>query len=166
MNAASSPRTRNIIGAGVFWAVAIALSFITSPTSDQPTWVWVVRIVTIILGLGWLVWLSRHEKSLKDRGTPVKNDTIAVDLWTVAHTMAGVVMGAWALPLPLVLILTIVWEFFEGYGGGIGKDESLDNRIVDVVVAVMGWIVLAGITTAGTGTEMPWLLPAVQSLVR
>jgi hypothetical protein len=75
-------------------------------------------------------------------------------------------MGAWALPLPLVLILTIVWEFFEGYGGGIGKDESLDNRIVDVVVAVMGWIVLAGITTAGTGTEMPWLLPAVQSLVR
>lgn len=78
--------------------------------------------------------------------------------------MAGVVMGAWGIPLPLVVIFTIGWEFFEKYGGGIGSNESLDNRIVDVVVALIGWIVFAGITTQSIG--IPWLLPAVQSLVR
>lgn len=162
----NTPTTRNKVGAAVFWLVAITLSALTSPTDAQPTWVWIVRFVTPALGIGWLVWLILHERSLKNRGLPVNNDTVAVDLWTVAHTMAGVVMGAWAIPLPLVVVFTVVWEFFENYGHGIGNDESLDNRIVDVVVALMGWIVFAGITTAGTGTEMPWLLPAVQSIIR
>jgi len=163
---ANRPTTRNIVGAITFWAVAITLSFLTSPTSDQPGWVWAVRVGVIVLGVAWVVWLILHERSLTRQGLPLNNDTIAVDLWTIAHTMAGVVLGAWGIPLPLVVIFTIGWEFFERYGHGIGNDESLDNRLVDVAVAWIGWIVFVGITTAGTGTEIPWLLPAVQSIIR
>jgi hypothetical protein len=161
---AHGPSTRNKLMALGFWIVAVTLTVFTAPVEEQPSWIWVVRVVTPVLGIGWLIWLGRHERSLNDRHLPVHNDTIAVDLWTIAHTMAGVVMGAWGIPLPLVVLFTIGWEFFEKYGGGIGSDESLDNRIVDVVVALIGWIVLAGITTQSIG--MPWLLPAVQSLIR
>lgn len=159
------PTRSNILIAVGFWVVAITLSVLTSPVKDQSGWVWILRFVVIALGVGWVVWLIRHEHSLTERGLPLNNDTVAVDLWTIAHTMAGVVLGAWGIPFVLVFIFTIGWEFFERFGGGIGSDESLDNRIVDVVAAWMGWITFAGITTAGTGEGLPWL-PVIHSLLR
>jgi hypothetical protein len=166
LDAAAGPSAGTIAATVVFWVIAIVLGFLTSPTSDQPTSVWVIRVVTIVVGIGYVVWLILRERAQNRRGTPVERDHSAVDLWTIAHTMAGVVMGAWALPFPLVIIYTVAWEFFEKYTRGIGDEERLDNRIVDVVVAVMGWIAFAGITTAGTTTDIPWLLPAVQSIIR
>lgn len=161
--AANGPSAGTIALTVLFWVVAIVIGFLTAPTSDQPTSVWVIRVVTIVVGIGYVVWLILRERS---RPADPNRDTRAVDLWTIAHTMAGVVMGAWALPFSLVLIYTVAWEFFEKYTRGIGDEERLDNRIVDVVVALMGWITFAGITTAGTTTDIPWLLPAVQSIIR
>ncbi len=162
---ANHPSNSNILIAAAFWVIAITLSVLTSPIKDQPTWVWFVRVGVIVAGVAWVVWLIGHERDLTRQGLPLNNDTVAVDLWTVAHTMAGVVLGAWGIPFVLVFVFTIGWEFFERFGGGIGSDESLDNRIVDVVVAWMGWIVFAALTIMGTGEGLPWL-PVIHSLLR
>ncbi len=163
---AGSTSTRKAVLGVVIWLVAGTLSGLTAPIEDQPTLVWVIRIASMVLGVTWVVWLSWHERSLKQRGLPLNNDTMAVDLWTVAHTMIGVVLGSWGVPFPLVVVFTIGWEFYERYGGGIGSDESITNRFVDIAVAWIGWIVFAGITTTIALVEMPWLLPVTQSIIR
>jgi hypothetical protein len=70
--------------------------------------------------------------------------------------MAGVVMGAWTVPAPFVVIFTIAWEFFEYFVPGFGDQEIFANRVVDVLVAWAGWFVVAGIIAAATQTPMPW----------
>src|SRR5690349_1088975 len=101
---ANHPTRGNILFAVGFWVVAITLSVLTSPVKEQSSWVWVLRFVVIALGVGWVVWLIYHERSLTERGLPLNNDTVAVDLWTIAHTMAGIVLGAWGIPFVLVFI--------------------------------------------------------------
>ena len=102
---------------------------------------------------------------LRER-THRSTDDTAFDLWTIAHTTAGLVMGIWGMPLPLVVVFTIAWEFFEKYVPGFGDKEIFANRVVDIAVALVGWIVVAGLVALITQTLMPWLLPSQQSLVR
>lgn len=165
-SAASGPSTGGIIGAIAFWVVAILLSLVTTPVQDVEGWVWALRIILIVLGVGLAVGLILRERSREKRGLPMDRDSSAFDLWTIAHTMAGLVMGAWSIPFPLVVVFTIAWEIFEWQVPGFGETEITSNRIVDIAVAWVGWIIVAGIIALSTQTPMPWLLPATTSLVR
>lgn len=70
-----------------------------------------------------------------------------IDFWTVNHTLAGIVIAGTViflnLPLWLSLIilfvLTISWEIYETVKN---IHESEANRIIDVIVAIIGFIVM------------------------
>jgi len=52
---------------------------------------------------------------------------------------------------------------------GFGDKEVFSNRVVDILVAIVGWLVVAGIVSLGTSDPniaIPWLAPADQSLIR
>ena len=163
--AADGPSSSGIIGAIVFWVVAIILSFFTAATQDQPGWVWALRIILMVGGVGFAIFLIFRERTQRRAGNS-DSDNSPFDLWTIAHTTAGLVMGAWGVPFPLVVVFTIAWEFFEKYVPGFGDGEIFSNRIVDIAVAWVGWIIVAGIVAGSTQTDMPWLLPLVTSLIR
>src|SRR5690242_3174340 len=92
----AGPTTGGIIGAVIFWVVAIVLVLLTT-TFSVPGWVWAVRILSVLIGVGIAVGLILREKYRRGQGLPTDTDKTAFDLWTIAHTMAGVVMGAWAV---------------------------------------------------------------------
>lgn len=166
MTADGGPSAGAIVGAIVFWVVAIFLAFVTAPLQDVPGLVWVFRILLIIGGVILTVALIVRERSRTARGLPVDRDNTAFDLWTIAHTTVGLVMGAWGVPFPLVVVFTIAWEIFEWQVPGFGDTEIFSNRVVDIAVAWVGWIIVAGLIALITQIEMPWLLPSVLSLVR
>ena len=163
--AAAGPSTGGIIGAIAFWVVAIVLSFITAATENQPSGVWALRVVLMVAGVGYVIFLIIREAAQRRAGNS-DSDNSPFDLWTIAHTTAGLVMGAWGVPFPLVVVFTIAWEFFEKYVPGFGDGEIFSNRIVDIAVAWVGWIVVAGIVALSTQTDMPWLLPLTTSIIR
>src|SRR5215208_4331583 len=55
--AAASPSTWGVVGAIALWVVAIALSFITAATQDQPGGVWALRVVLMVAGVGYTIYL-------------------------------------------------------------------------------------------------------------
>ncbi len=83
----------------------------------------------------------------------------AVDRWTIVHTGAGVVFGAWYLPVWAVLLFTLFWEFFELHVKGFGDREIIQNRVVDVAVALFGWWLVVSVVMATTvpGAHFPLL---------
>jgi hypothetical protein len=110
-----------------------------------------------------------RERENRRSGKGASRDDTAFDLWTIAHTMAGLVMGAWGVPFPLVVIFTVAWEFFEKYVPGFGDKEVFSNRVIDILVAWLGWAAVAWLVSAMTDTPniaIPWLVPAAQSLLR
>ena len=117
--AAASPSTGGVVGAIVFWVVAIALSFITAAVQDQPAGVWALRVALMLGGVGYTIFLIIREAGQRRAGNS-DSDNSPFDLWTIAHTTAGLVMGAWGVPFPLVVVFTIAWEFFEKYVPGFG----------------------------------------------
>ena len=153
----AGPTTGGIIGAVVFWVVAIALVLLTTKF-DVPGWVWALRILSVLIGVGIAVGLILREKYRRGQGLPPDTDKSAFDLWTIAHTMAGVVMGTWAVPFPLVALFTIAWEFFEYFVPGFGDQEIFMNRVVDILVAWAGWFALAGIIALATSTSLPFAI--------
>jgi|GEM_PF-1163234 len=66
-----------------------------------------------------------------------------LDLWTVVHLFAGLMVGIGGLFLNISfwksfvigVIVFSVWEFFEHLRG---ITESLENRVIDVVIALIG----------------------------
>ena len=104
--------------------------------------------------------LIAREKSREHRGLPLNRDAQPFDLWTIAHTTLGLVMGAWGVLGLFVVIFTIGWEIFEWKVPGFGETESPLNRVVDVGVAVGGWLIVAGLIALLTHTSIPWLLPS------
>jgi hypothetical protein len=142
----------------VFWSIAILLSFLTTPLGDVAAWIWALRLIAIAAGVAIAIVLIARDKDIQRDSTPF-------DYWTIAHTMAGVVMGAWSIPFPLVVIFTIAWEIFEYVVPGFGDTEIFSNRVVDIAVAWAGWIIVAGAVALSTHASMPWLLPG-HSVVR
>jgi len=160
------PTAAGIAGAVAFWVAAIGVALLTTSLTNQPGWVWALRVITMVAGVGVAIFLIVREKARAGDGLPPDRDSTAFDLWTIAHTTAGLVMGAWALPGPLVLLYTIGWEVFEFNVPGFGDKEIMLNRVVDVAVACVGWLVVAGLVAIATGQQMPWLLPTQDSLLR
>jgi hypothetical protein len=74
----------------------------------------------------------------------------------------------WGIPFPVVAVITVLWEVFEYVFHGIGEGESFDNRVVDVGIAWVGWILFAGGVSLLDPNKrpMPWLAPARESWAR
>ena len=164
--AVEEPSKRGIVGAFVFWGVAGLLALVTIPISGLPGWLWVFRGVMLIVGAGVVYGSLKRASDRRRRGLDKDRVPGIFDAWTIVHTTAGLVMGAWGVPFPLVALLTIGWEFYEYVVPGFGDTEIVANRATDVVVAWVGWIIVAGIVALITQTALPWLLPSAQSLLR
>ncbi|HEX9436160.1 MAG TPA: hypothetical protein VGA16_03250 [Candidatus Limnocylindria bacterium] len=124
---------RDVVSAGVRWAV---------------TGAWV--LVTVALGLYDFFGVGSRG------GAGEGIDVRPVDRWTIAHTGAGLVFGVWFLPFVVVLPLVVLWEVFESLPTGFGQGEIITNRLVDIGVALVGWIAVTAIAAGLTGASIPW----------
>lgn len=125
---------------------------------------WVVTIAwvlyTVILGIydflmgGGSMRAARLEKAARG-----EIDTVAFDRWTISHGGAGLVFGIWYMPLLWVAILVVVWEFFEFFVPGFGEKEIILNRLVDIGIALVLWLVVVLIVMAATGAAFPLAAP-------
>jgi hypothetical protein len=107
--------------------------------------------IAITLGLGIYDFIAAKDSASRD-DTPF-------DRWTISHGGAGIVFGLWYLPLVFVLILTIAWEFFEKFVPGFGDREIILNRVVDVGIATILWLVVVVITMLVSGSPFPLVEP-------
>lgn len=74
-----------------------------------------------------------------------------VDVWSINHTLGGILsflfIALTGIPLiigfPIVIALAGIWEYYEYFKG---IEETLPNRIIDILIAgvaffVMHWII-------------------------
>jgi hypothetical protein len=91
-------------------------------------------------------------------GQPPKWDRQLADpWWTTIHTLTGVVLGLWLTPLLIVVALTALWELLEIIVPGFGDEEINGNRLVDNLVAWIGWVVAAGMSALVSSQPLPFL---------
>lgn len=159
------------VGLVVFWVVSAFLALVTAPVANQHGNIWVMRVLAIIVGILLTLALVAREKNeryqKRMRGEPVTGaENAPFDWWTIGHAYAGVLLGIWGVPLPLVAVLTIAWEFFEWKVPGFGECEGIWNRVVDVGIAWVLWLLVTFLVSQLEPTPIPWLVPDVQSLVR
>ena len=64
--------------------------------------------------------------------------------------------GVWFIPLIFVVPLVVLWEVFEALPTGFGQGEIIANRLVDIGLALVGWLLITGIAAVITGAPMPW----------
>jgi hypothetical protein len=113
------------------------------------------------LGLRWAItgpWMvlvlifGIIDKVSKDAGNV---DATPLDRWTIVHTLAGVVFGFWFVPIIWVVILVFFWECFEFSVAGFGDKEVIMNRVVDMGVAIGGWLIVVIAFMAIKGASFP-----------
>ncbi|MBI2325544.1 MAG: hypothetical protein HYU87_11375 [Chloroflexi bacterium] len=122
-----------IVSAEVRWAVTIA---------------WIV--ITVALGIYDFMGVAHAPAG--------SIDVRPVDRWTIPHAGAGLVFGVWFLPFVVVLPLVALWEVFEWLPTGFGQTEIIQNRLVDIGVALVGWFLVTLVASIVTGTQMPWVI--------
>jgi hypothetical protein len=84
---------------------------------------------------------------LVKKSDPGSIDSKPIDRWSIVHCGAGVVMGLYAVPFLVVVLLTVLWELFEMLVPGFGDTEIAANRITDLTLAWAGWFVFRLIVT-------------------
>ena len=71
-----------------------------------------------------------------------------IDLWTIPHIMAGIILAGlinlfgvhfW-LNIIISTLIMIGWEFFELYA--LDVHEQFTNKIMDVVTGIFGFLVM------------------------
>lgn len=70
---------------------------------------------------------------------PIMNkiDEQLFDIWTISHIFDGWI-SAYFLPFTWMLVANISWEILEIYTK-LGDQESIGNRIIDVIFWIAGW---------------------------
>lgn len=129
------------------WSVVII--WITQGQVFNEVLKWIVTGVFILATLALGAYDFLIKKSSKGR------DSKPFDPWTIIHTFAGVVFGFWYVPLVYVLITVIWWEAFEFSVKGFGEKEVILNRVVDIGVATLAWLVVVIIGLTITGADFP-----------
>eukprot|EP01083_Nonionella_stella_P154155 496360_1 len=148
-------------------------------TGSTITWQTVVSLTLFFLGVSWLLVLYvewqhvMYHWSVKlgialvyvglggylivteliGQSGEFEADTTCADIWSVVHFLAG---PFFALLLPhwwMCLVVTL-WEVLESYTTGLGDEEILCNRIVDIVVAIIGWWIIVLIFIC---KYIPWI---------
>ncbi|MBI1258152.1 MAG: hypothetical protein GC204_11835 [Chloroflexi bacterium] len=163
--ARETPSKAGVIGAFVFWGVAGVLSLLTIAVTQLAGWEWGLRLLMVIVGASVVYVSLRRASDRRHRGLDDDRTPTIFDPWTIVHTTAGLVMGAWGIPFPLVALFTVGWEVYEYLVPGFGDTELAANRATDVIVAWVGWLIVAAIVAAVSHTPIPWL-PPQQSIVR
>mmetsp|Transcript_37754 Transcript_37754/g.60491 ORF Transcript_37754/g.60491 Transcript_37754/m.60491 type:complete len:247 (-) Transcript_37754:48-788(-) len=111
---------------------------------------WVkVGIVVIYCGFGAYMIIV----DLIGQAGKWETDTTCADIWTVIHFLAGPFFAI-LLPHWWMCLVVTAWEVLEYYTTGLGDHEIMCNRVVDIVVAIIGWwiVVLIFITK-----YIPWI---------
>jgi len=147
--------------AGLFVVGAGVLIYSTTETArGEPPWHSITRYA-VTVGLCVLVvarLIMEGTVSKPPAGQPPKWDKQLVDpWWTTIHTLSGVVLGLWLTPLLVTVALTIGWELLEVCVPGYGDEEINGNRLIDNLVAWIGWIIAAGISAWVSGQPFPIL---------
>ena len=95
-----------------------------------------------------------------------------IDLWTIPHILAGVLLGGYlhwsglsfASNLTITTLLVISWEFFELYFLGI--HEHFTNSLTDIIVALVGFAVMyVFMVKYPMETVIPYLLALTASYI-
>lgn len=133
------------------WSVTIILMTKGNVYELEPRWIVTGIFIAGALGLGLYDFIINK--------TTEGRDTIPFDLWTIIHTLAGIVFGLWYVPLIWVLVTVFWWEFFEFSVKGFGEKEAIINRAVDVGVAVVGWLVVVIVGMIIKGSAFPLANP-------
>eukprot|EP00483_Globobulimina_turgida_P004086 UN04094 len=99
---------------------------------------WVkISIVLIYIALGLYLAIT----DLIGQSGEFKTDATCADVWTIVHFLAGpffaILLPHWWMALTVSL-----WEVLEAYTTGLGDEEILCNKILDVVVAIVGWWII------------------------
>lgn len=160
---------------GVPWASAIGFAVVVlvflglSLATFDPrvsTVTWVIRITGTVAWVVFALLLGYRDIVAKKGDGPQDIDRVAFDRWSWVHATAGCMFGLWGVPLLLVAVITIAWEFFEKYVPGFGENEILANRIVDVLGAWIGWTVVAVVIALIESDQVPFLWPLADAWVR
>jgi hypothetical protein len=145
----------------VFIAGGVVLVWLThiAPVAP-PGWYATVRIVFVsaLFAVVALRLILEGTVSKPSPGSPPQWDRKLADpWWTSIHTFTGITLGVWLTPWLVVAILTLAWEFLEICVPGFGDEEISGNRLVDILVAWVGWLVAAAIIGALVDTAIPFL---------
>lgn len=122
---------------------------------DQLSWLWRgIFVGVFVLATAVAVVFSEWIK------LSTSTDKGPFDLYSLSHGSAGLLFGAWFLPLWWVLVITIAWEMFEASVPGWGMREPFVNRATDVGLAVAGWFLVVGLGAAFSDPpgQFPWLI--------
>ena len=102
------------------WSTGILLMTHGEVISSAVRWIVTAVFLAITVGLGLYDFIIRSDNAGRD-ATPF-------DLWTIPHTLAGVVLGVWYIPLIFVLhhggVVGGFRVFREGFRGIRSHDES------------------------------------------
>ena len=114
---------------------------------------WGVTIAFILATAGFGAYDHFFDKDTEGR------DQKPCDKWTIIHTLAGVVFGLWYVPLVYVVITVLWWEVFEATVKGFGDKEVILNRVVDMGVALGGWLLMVVAALIFLGASFPLANP-------
>eukprot|EP01083_Nonionella_stella_P195323 719562_1 len=89
------------------------------------------------------------------KGMQFNDDLEWFGIWTIIHFLAGPFFAV-CLPFFWMFFVITVWEFLEALTVGFGESESLANRTVDIVVAVIGWWIII-LIFKHTRKDIPWI---------
>ena len=140
-----------ILGFHLIWNVGIILMTKSDVVNSTLRWGVTIAFLALTLALGVYDFFIAKDSATRD-DTPF-------DKWTISHTLAGFVFGVWYLPLVFVLITVIWWEAFEFSVTGFGEKEVILNRVVDMGVALAGWLVVVVIAMLISGADFPLASP-------
>jgi len=114
---------------------------------------WVTGLIFVIY-VGFTLYLFVEQLVLGNL-TQFKTDSVLFDIWTIIHFLAG---PFFALCLPFIWMFVVVtaWEIMEALTFGLGESEVIGNRIVDILVAVVGWWLVI-IIFKKTRKDIPWI---------
>jgi hypothetical protein len=149
--ARTRPTVWSLVAAGLFVLVGALLISSTYGTA-LPAWLrWgAVLVWAVLTGVVVLI----------DAKLDPTTDSRPVDIWTIAHGFAGIVFGIWFVPIWLIVTLTVLWEVFEAVTSGIGDEEVIINRVVDVGIAITLWAAVILVTMlVQQGTSFPLFPP-------
>jgi len=141
------------VGLSVFIVGGLLIAVFTNRpvVPDAVKWIVTGAWVAVTVGLGiydfFGIGSSAGGQGIDDR---------PIDRWSIAHGGAGLVFGVWFIPLIFVVPLVVLWEVFEALPTGFGQGEIIANRLVDIGLALVGWLLVTGITAVITGASMPW----------
>ncbi len=152
----------------LFLAVVAGFLLLSLMTFDPKvgTAAWVIRIAGTVVWVAFAAYLGYRDIVQKQGNGPQDIDHVPFDRWSWVHASAGAMLGFWSVPLVLVAAITIGWEFFEKYVPGFGEKETLANRVVDVLGAWLGWVLLALLIATLENDPVPFVLPSADAWIR